>query len=80
MIVVSIFDRVSSEYSTPYTFINIDDAKRRLFQAYVNNPFQNDLEVYSIGSFDCFKGGLVGHDKEFLFNISALIAEVKSNV
>lgn len=78
MIVVTVFDRVSSEYSVPYTFINPDDAKRKLYQAYVNNPFHKDLEVYEIGRFEADKGLLTGFlDKTFLYNVCALIAELQ---
>lgn len=77
MIVVTVFDRVSSEYSVPYAFINPDDAKRKLYQAYVNNPFYKDLEVYAIGTYDVHTAILTGYDKEFLYNVSALIAEMQ---
>lgn len=82
MIVLTVLDRVSGEFSTPYTFVNIDDAKRRLFQAYAPNPFFKDLEVYSVGTFDNRVGKLLSTDKEFLFTVSALIAELSegSNV
>lgn len=77
MIICSIRDRVSGEYGTPCTFVNLDDAKRRIAQAFVQNPFSKDLEVYQIGVFDPVKG-LIREcdDKDFLFTVSVLIAEM----
>lgn len=79
MIVITVLDRVSSKYSDPYTFINLDDCKRRLAVAYKGNPFVNDLEVYELGFFDNLQGCLSAHDKSFMFTMSALIKEVFEN-
>lgn len=79
MIMLTIYDRITGQYSDPYTFVNLEDAKRKLVVAYGKNPFFNDLEVYRVGSFDNLKGLLLSHDKDFLFTIQALIAEVNDN-
>lgn len=79
MIVITVYDRITGHYSDPYTFINLDDCKRRLCVAYRNNAFANDLEVYSIGDFDNTRGILKSHERDFMFTIPALISEVMSN-
>lgn len=81
MKIYTVYDRVTSEYSAPISFINDEDAMRRLYQAYVNNPFRDDLEIYFIGEFDSEVGRIVlfGDDKQYFMSVSQIIAEVSSN-
>lgn len=75
MILISIHDRVTGEFSSPYTFVNNDDMKRRICESERNNPFLNDLDVYRCGSYDPKLGVLTpteGGLPEFIFTVQSL--------
>lgn len=78
-ILLSVRDRITGEYSAPMCFVNRDDAKRRIVEGYRNNPFVSDLEVYFICNFDSSVGEVsCVVPREFLWNVSDLIAEVNN--
>ena len=52
IVLCSIYDLVSAEYSMPICFNNIDCAKRYFQQLKSKNPNYTDLELYYIGEYN----------------------------
>lgn len=77
----SVRDRVTGEYSAPYLFVSADDMKRKIAVAYQQNPFANDLEVYSVGMFNHVTGKLLTAENSPIFyaTVTAIIKELTEN-
>lgn len=63
---VSIYDKVSMQYSKPLVFENNNTSKRYFSNLVCRNPYKDDFELYKIGEFSFDNGKINVIDKELI--------------
>lgn len=69
-VIYAVYDRVAGAFSAPQLAINDATAIRSFKQQAKNSPFNTDLELYSLGTFNGESGIITANAPSFLARYS----------